>query len=78
MYFRNYGLSKTWLDQYKKLPLQSTLEQATWSMDRKTVEILTEARLSYVLISVKAMEFDKVTLSGMQKLKTISSHTQCL
>ena len=41
-------------------------------MGGKTVEILTAARLSYVLISVQAIEFEKVTLSCMYKLKTVS------
>ena len=72
MYSRKSGLPQMWLDKYKKVALQSTLEQATWSTGGKTVEILTAARLSYVLISVQAIEFKKVTLSCMYKLKTVS------
>ena len=71
MYFRNYGLPKASLDQYKK----RTASDYPWTSNMvnrpKTVEILTAARLSNLLIPVKATEFEKVTLSGMQNLKTV-------
>ena len=38
-------------------------------MGRKTVEILTAARLSYVLTSVQATEFEKVFLVVFKNLK---------
>ena len=39
-------------------------------MGTNTVEIETVGRLSYLLITVNAVEFEKVTLTDMQNLKT--------
>ena len=33
--------------------------------------------LQYLLIAVKAIEFQKVSVSDMQNLKTVSQHTEC-
>ena len=40
-------------------------------MGPNTVEILTAARLSYLLIIVKANDFENVTLTDMENLKTV-------
>ena len=71
MYSGNYGLPKTWLDKYQK----STASEYPWTSNManasKQCEIGREARLSYFLITVKALKFEKVTLSDMQNLKTV-------
>ena len=41
-------------------------------MDPSTVEMTTAAPLSYLLMTVKAVEFEKVTLSDKQNLRTVS------
>ena len=71
MHFQNYIFPKTWLVKYQKVPLQSALGKATWEIGRKTAEILPAARLSYLLIIVKAVAFEKVTLSDIQNLKNL-------
>ena len=40
-------------------------------MGRKTVQILTTAPLPYFMISVNAIWFEKVSLSGMENLTTV-------
>ena len=72
MYFWNYGLRKTWLDQRLKSavsedPLKSNMENAP-----KYVEIWMKARLPYLLITVKAINLEKGSVSDMQILKTVS------
>ena len=72
MYFRNYGLRKTWLDQrLKRLisedPLKSNMQNAP-----KCDEILMKAPLPYLLIAGKAIDLQKVSVSDMQNLKTAS------
>ena len=46
-------------------------------MHSNTVQICTEAPLSYLLISAKDIQFEKVTLSDMKNLKTVCSHIHC-
>ena len=53
------------------MPLQRTLGEGTWKTRQNTVEIGKAARLSYLLINVYAVEFEKVTLTDMQNLKTV-------
>ena len=72
MYFRNYGLRKTLLDQRLKSPvsedpLKSNIENAP-----KYVEISMKAPFPYLLIAVKAINLQKVSVSDMQNLKTVS------
>ena len=72
MYFRNYGLRKTWLDQRLKSsvsedPLKSNMKNAP-----KYVEIWRKAPLPCLLIAVKGIDFQKVSVSDMQNLKTVS------
>ena len=72
MYFRNYGLQNTWLNQRLKstisdYPLKSNMENAP-----KSVKIWMKAPLPYLLIAVQAIDLQKVSVSYMQNLKTIS------
>ena len=46
-------------------------------MGTKTNEISTTAPLPYLLITVKAIETEKVSLSDMQNLKTVWYQIDC-
>ena len=76
MYFRNYGLHKTWLDQRLKSPVSVDPLKSNMENARKYVEIWMKAPLPYLLISVKAIDLQKVSVSDMQNLKTVSKHTE--
>ena len=71
MYFRNYGLPKTWLDKYQK----STASDYPWT--RKLVNLpkrcsnLSGGILSYLYVTVMAGDFGKLCLSDTQNLKTV-------
>ena len=62
MFFRNYRLRHTWLDKCLKFPFERTLQQATWYTVSNTFEISTRSPL---LITVKEIEMEKVSLSDM-------------
>ena len=72
MYFRNYGLEKTRSINVEKVPFQEILRKATWSTRPKIVEISMAAALTYLLIAVKAIALQKVSVSDMQNLETVS------
>ena len=72
MYFRHYGLPKTRLDKYKKETFPSTLQTSNMVNALKHCSNLHVARLPYSSITAKDFEFQKVTLSDMQNLKTAS------
>ena len=64
---------KTWL--YKCLKSPAPANPLTSNMvNVRTVESCTTATLSYLLITAKAIEFEKVSLIGMQTLRTVSYH----
>ena len=72
MYFRNYGLRKTFLAQRLKStiseePFKSNMENAP-----KYVEIWMKAPFPYLLIAVKAINLQKPSVSDMQNRKTVS------
>ena len=72
MYFRNYRLQKTWLDNcLKSLVLEDlfTSNLGNWPKD---FEIWTRAPLTCLLITVKAIELEKVSVIDMQNLTTVS------
>ena len=78
MYFPNYRLLKTWLDKYQK----SSASEYPWTRDMANLTKhcwnWTAARLLYLLILVKATEFEKIPLSYMQNLKTVCEQIHCL
>ena len=43
----------------------------TWETDRKTVEMTTTAPLPYLLIPVKAIQLQKLSLSDIQNFSTV-------
>ena len=55
----------------KKVPFQRTLQQITWETSRNTVEISTTEPLPDLLIPVKAIQVEKVSLSNMQNIRTV-------
>ena len=50
---------------------QRTLWQPAWWAWRTTVEIFTMARLPYLLMSMKAIVSEKISLTDMESLKTL-------
>ena len=72
MYFRYYRLRKTWLDQRLKSPVSEDPLKSNMENAPKYVEIWMKARLPYLLIAVKAIDFQKVSVSDTQNLKTVS------
>ena len=72
MYFRNYGLRKTLLDQPLKSPvsedpLKSNIENAP-----KYVEVSMKAPFPYLLFALKANNLQNASVSDMPNLKTVS------
>ena len=71
MYFRNYGFSNTWLENATKVPFQRYPQYETWQTSRITDSISATAPLPYLLTTVNVIQFEKVTVSDMQNLKTL-------
>ena len=62
------------------MPKNSRLRGTFEKQDGKraqTLEIITTARLPHLLINVKAIELEKVSLSDMKNLRTVSEHIDC-
>ena len=71
MYFRNYGLRNTWLDNCLKGPVSEDLSIDNMLNRPNTAGIWTTAPLPYLFITVKVIELERVSLSDMQILKTV-------
>ena len=61
-----------WLDQCLKSPVSEDSSKGNMVNRPKYVEICMTAALPYLLIAVKAIDFQKVSVSDMQNLKTVS------
>ena len=72
MYFQYYRLRKTWLDERLKSPVSEDPLKSNMENAPKYVEIWMKAPLPYLLIAMKAIDLQKVSLSDMQNLKTVS------
>ena len=72
MYLKNYWLHKMWLDQRLKSPVSEDASKSNMVNGPKYVEIWMTAPLPYLLINVKAIDLEKVSLCEMQNLKTVS------
>ena len=59
-----------------KVPFQGILRKRTWKTRQNIVEILMAGSLPYLFVTVKAIDLQKVSLSDMQNLKTVSKHTE--
>ena len=55
-----------------KVPFQGILRKATWETCPNIVEICMAETLPYLLITVKAIDLQKVSVSDTQNLKTVS------
>ena len=71
MYFRNYGLRKTWLDQCLKSPVSQDPAKSKIVNAPKYVEIWMTAPLPYILLHVEAIDLQKGSVSDMQYLKIV-------
>ena len=72
MYFRNYGLIKTWLDQCLKSPVSEDPTKSNMVNTPEQCSNLKETSLPYLLIAGKSIVLQKVSVSDVQNLKTVS------
>ena len=72
MYFQNVGLRKMWLDNCLKILILEDTSRSKKETGPNTVEIWTTVPLLFLLISVKAIEKEKVSVSDKKNLKTVS------
>ena len=72
MYFPNYVHRKRWLDQRLESPVSEDPLKSNMENTPRYVEIWMKAPLPYLLIAVKAINLQKVSVSDMQNLKTVS------
>ena len=72
MYFREYGGRKTSLDQRRKSPVSRDPLESNMVNAPNIVEISMAAPLRYLLITVNAIVLQKVSVSDLQNLKTVS------
>ena len=71
MYFRNYGLPKTWLDQCLKSPLSEDPTKSNMVKAPKDCSNLKDTSLPYLLITGKTILLQNVSRSHIQNLKTV-------
>ena len=62
---------KTWLDKYLKSPVSEEPSTSNRGRFQNTFEIWMTAILPDLLINVKAIELEQVSLSDMQNLRTL-------
>ena len=72
MYFRNYRLRKTWLDQCLKCPVSEDPTKSNMVNAPKHCSNLKDTSLPYLLITGKSIVLEKVSVRYVQKLKTVS------
>ena len=62
---------KTWLDKSVRSPVSEDPSTSDMVTGRNTVEILTAAPWPYLLITVQAIQSEKVSVSDMQNLGNV-------
>ena len=72
MYFRNYGLPKTRLDQCLKRPVSEDPTKSNMVNVPKHCSNLKDTSLPYLLITGKSIVLQKVSVSDIKNLKTVS------
>ena len=72
MYFGNYGLPKTWLDQCLKDPFSEDRSKRYMVKASKRCSNLKDNILRYLLITGKSIVLQKVSISYMQNLNIVS------
>ena len=71
MYFRNYGLQKTWLDQCLKSPVSEDPTKSNIVNVPKHFSNLKDTSLPYLLITGKTIVLQNVSRSHIQNLETV-------
>ena len=71
MYFVNYGFRKTLLDKCLKSRVLEDPSTSKWEKGSSSAQIWMAPLLPYLLITVKAIKFEKVSLSDRQDLRTV-------
>ena len=61
-----------WLDKCLESPVSEDSSKGNMVNGLKYVEIWMTAALPYLLLAVKAIDFQKVSVSDMQNLKNVS------
>ena len=72
MYFRNYGLLKTWLDQCLRSPVSEDPTKSNSVNAPKHCSNLKDTSLTYLSITAKSILSQKVSISDIENLKTVS------
>ena len=72
MYFRNYGLPETWLEQCLKSPVSEDPTKSNMVNTPKHCSNLKGTSLPYLSITGKSIVLQKVSVSHIQKVKTVS------
>ena len=72
MYFRSYGLPKTWLDQCLKSPVSEDPTKSNMVNAPKHFSNLRDTSLPYSLITGKSIVINKVSVRDVENLKTLS------
>ena len=72
MCFRNDGLPKTWLDQCLKSPASDDPTKSNMVNAPKHCPNFKDTSLPYLLITGKSIVLQKVSVSHIQNLKTVS------
>ena len=72
MYFRNYGLPKTWLHQCLKSPVSEDPTKSNMVNAPEHCSNLKDTSLPYLLITGKSIVLQKVSVSYVENLKTVA------
>ena len=72
MYFRNYRLPKTWLDQCLKSPVSEDPTKSNMVNAPKHCSNLKDSSLPYLLITAQSIVLQNISLIHIQNLKTVS------
>ena len=72
MYFPNYRLPKTWLDQCLRSPLSEDPTKSNMVNAPKHCSNLKDTSLPYLLITGKSIVLQKVSVSHIQNVKNVS------
>ena len=72
MYLRKYGLPKTWLDQCLKSPVSYHPTKSNMVNAPKHCSNLKDTPLPYLLTTAKSIVSQKVSVSDVENLKTVS------
>ena len=72
MYFRNYGLPKTFLDQCLKSPVSEDSTKSNMVNTPKHCTNLKDTSLPYLLITAKSILLQKGSISDIKNLKNVS------